>query len=179
MSSETYLSSDDSALFRKVLRRYSGESCLEIGAGNGGGLIELSRGFEMAVGTDLQPPSDSSWRRDSVELVLADSAGCFREGSFDLVAFNPPYVPSDRLTDRAVDGGKEGEEVMMRFLTDAMRVSKRGGEIVVLLSSENPLAPIERLCQQNGFSVRLLETKRLFYETLTVYEVSRNGNARS
>lgn len=175
MSSETYLSSDDSALFRKALRRYSGESCLEIGAGNGGGLIELSGSFERVVGTDLRTPSDSSWNRGSIDLVLADSASCFRDRSFDLVAFNPPYVPSDQPADNTVDGGKDGEEVTMRFLAEAMRVARPEGKIVILLSSENPLAPVETVCQRNASTIRLLETKRLFYETLSVYEISRDG----
>ena len=178
MSSETYLSSDDSALLRKALMRYSGGSCLEMGTGNGGGLIELSKGFELTIGTDLGVPSDSAWRRDSVDLVLADSASCFRDGSFDLVAFNPPYLPSDQPADRAVDGGKEGEEVTMHFLAEAMRVSRPEGRIVILLSNENPLAPVEEVCQRNGFSIRPLETKHLFYETLSVYEIFRSGNAR-
>ena len=172
MSSGAYLSSDDSVLLRGVLERYSGGSCLEIGAGNGGGLVELSRRFKMAVGTDIQRPSGFKLR-DSIDFVLADCASCFREQSFDLVAFNPPYLPSEQIEDRTVDGGEEGEAVAMRFLGEAIRVSKKDGKIVALLSSENPLAPLERLCERDGFSMRLVGTKHLFYETLSVYEIAQ------
>ena len=106
MSSETYISSDDSALLRHALQNYSGESCLEIGAGNWGGLEVLSKRFAFTVGTDLQRPSGHGPTGESVEYILADAASCFREGSFDLVAFNPPYVPSTRFSDRTVDGGR-------------------------------------------------------------------------
>ncbi len=178
MSSGTYLSSDDSALLSSALRRYSGEACLEIGSGNGGGLIELSKSFRLTVGTDLQRPSDLPGIRGDTNFILADSASCFREGSFDLVAFNPPYLPSEEIVDRTVDGGEGGEAVTLRFLADAMRVSKQGGKLVALLSSENPLEPIERMCRERGFSMRLLLTKRLFYEALSVYEIARSESGR-
>jgi len=173
MSAGTYLSSDDSALLRGVLTRYSGEACLEIGSGNGGGLIALTNSFRLTVGTDLQRPSDVGGIGDNANFVLADAASCFREGSFDLVAFNPPYLPSEGITDRTVDGGSGGEAITLRFLSDAMRVSKPRGKLLVLLSSENPLEPIELTCREKGFSMRLLTSKRLFYETLSVYEITR------
>ena len=178
MSSGTYLSSDDSALLRSALSRYSGEACLEIGAGNGGGLIALSKSFRLTVGTDLQRPSDLGGIGEKVNFVLADAASCFREGSFDLVTFNPPYLPSEEIADRTVDGGEDGEAVTLRFLADAMRVSKREGDLVVLLSSENPLGPIERMCTEKGFSMNLLVKKHLFYETLSVYEIARIESGR-
>jgi release factor glutamine methyltransferase len=115
MSSETYLSSEDSALLRKALGRYKGETSLEIGAGNGGGLVKLSMRFKHAVGTDLQRPSDLSWRGGSIDFVLADAATCFREDSFNLVAFNPPYLTSVGIADRTVDGGEGGAAVASQF----------------------------------------------------------------
>ena len=177
MSAENYLSSDDSRLLRSVLSRYSGGTCLEIGAGNGGGLEVLSKSFRLAVGTDLQPPTELHGLEPS-QFVLADSASCFREESFDLVAFNPPYVPSDVIEDRTTDGGKGGIEVAVRFLQDAIRVLRRQGNILLVLSSDNPLTPIEEFCNRNGLSIRLLERMPLFYETLCVYEIRTTTCAR-
>lgn len=171
MSREAYLSSDDSALLRNALRSHSGESCLEIGAGNCGGLIELSERFQLAVGTDIRRPSDSM--RGSAEFFLADAASCFRGGCFDLVAFNPPYLPSSDIVDSAVDGGDNGVAVAAHFLSDAMRVVRGTGRIVFVLSDASPLGPIRSTCEEEGFCLRLIETRRLFYESLSVYEVSR------
>lgn len=178
MSSWSYVSSEDSALLRESLREYSGGVCLEIGAGNGGGLILLSERFGLTVGTDIRPPSffEGTGR---FEFVVADSASCFRQESFDLVAFNPPYLPSEGLLDRAVDGGEGGEAVSLRFLEDAMRVVKRNGKIVMLLSTENPVAPVERLCEEGGFEMKLVGERHLFYESLSVYEVAPRGGGRA
>jgi len=173
MNVSTYLSSDDSALLRSVLRKHGGGACLEVGAGNAGALVELSQHFGLAAGTDLHRPSDDSWRASEADYVLADAASCFREGSFDLVAFNPPYVPSEGLADDAVDGGTEGIAVTIRFLLEAFRVLKNDGRVVMLLSSDNPVAPINETCERHGLAMKLVRTKRLFYETLSAYEISR------
>lgn len=173
MSLGTYISSEDSALLRSVLKNYAGESCLELGAGNGGGLVELTKRFGLVVGSDLNRPSNDSWKRAEANFVLVDAAGCFREGSFDLVAFNPPYLPSDVIEDVAVDGGADGAEVLNHFLGEAMRTVRKEGRIVMLLSGDNPIESIAQECEMHGFAMKLLSERRLFYETLAVYEVSR------
>ncbi len=169
-----YLSSTDSELLRRALRQYSGEISLEIGSGNGGNLPALAKRFRMVAGTDLVKPAfRMTFGFGNSDLVLADGASCFREGVFDLVAFNPPYVPTEAIEDRAVDGGKDGVEISLRFLKDALRVVKRDGRVVMLVSSDNPLNVLEEECAKRGFFLLPLIAKKLFYETLSVYVVQR------
>ncbi len=162
-----YLASDDSNLIKRVLRRYSGEYCLEVGAGNGGNLLELEKTFKLVVGTDLVRPERAS------NLVLADRATCFRDSVFDLVAFNPPYLPSEAVEDIAVDGGRDGVEVPLSFLEEAIRVVKPTGKIVILISNYNPLEKFKEFCAENGLKMSLLDSEDLFYERLSVYSVQR------
>lgn len=179
MSRGPYLASEDSALLRRVLRLYSGGACLEIGAGNGGNLIELSKSFELVAGTDVVRPDASDWREAGANYIVADAASCFRRRSFDLVAFNPPYLPSDGTTDRAVDGGTGGVEVALQFLREAMAVVREDGKILMLVSSENPIRELELECEAAGFTLRRVTESRLFYETLGIYEVSRRRDGLS
>jgi len=165
-----YLASEDSLLLRRVLERFSGEACLEIGSGNGGNLPELVKRFSFVVGTDIVPPE---MRSGACELVLADRASCFRDSTFDLVAFNPPYLPSEEVADVAVDGGKDGVDAAVAFLEEAVRVVKATGTIVILLSSHNPRRRIEFICREHGLSMTLEESERLFYENLAVYAIRR------
>ncbi len=170
-----YLSDEDSTLLRRAIRGYSGETSLEIGAGNGGNLVELADKFETVVGTDLmRPASKISGERANANFVLADGASCFRESAFDLVAFNPPYVPTEAIEDLAVDGGKDGVEVALKFLRDALEVMKNSGRVVMLVSSDNPLKALEKECRRRGFSLAPLTSKRLFYEILFVYVAERH-----
>jgi release factor glutamine methyltransferase len=166
-----YIASDDSALLRTVLATYSGATVLEIGAGNGGNLIELKNRFRRVVGTDLQRPGARDWKGEGADYILADGASCLQDGSFDLVAFNPPYLPLEMTNDLAVEGGK-GLEVPMKFLQEALRVVKRNGKVVLLLNDQAPVEMFEAACARKGFALRKVAARHLFFEELSVYEAT-------
>jgi len=174
----TYLPSDDTALMVQVLSSVEGGSCLEIGFGSGAVLHALRPRFSLVVGTDITSVDQARAARGSSEAVLADRASCFRDETFDVVAFNPPYLPSGRVEDRAVDGGRGGIEVPMRFLEDALRVVRVGGRIYVLLSDHGDLDGFVSHCAGLGLSIHEVARARLFFESLLVYEIIR-GRASS
>jgi len=168
MRAAPYLASEDSALLRKTLASLTGGTCLEIGAGNGGNLIALSKNFGVAVGSDVVRPGMKDWSSAGAEFVVSDLAACFRDGTFDMVAFNPPYIQSEEVEDSAVDAGRE-DEVPLAFLREALRVVKRSGAVIMLLSSSNSIARVKEECGRNGFTLTPLEGKHLFFEELRVY----------
>ena len=173
--SKTYVPSDDTALLIEALSGLEGERCLEIGFGSGAVLASLSGRFSTAVGTDLAIPDrrGAAGGAGAAEVVLADRASCFRDGVFDLVAFNPPYLPSEGIRDRAVDGGEGGVEVPLGFLDEALRVLRREGKIFVLLSDGGDVRRFLAKAAQMRLSAVERRSKRLFYETLVVFELSR------
>ena len=168
--SRPYLASEDSALLRGVLRTYTGGSALEIGAGNCGNLVALAQGFETVVGTDIVLPGMTDWRTRGADFLMADGASCFQVGSFDLVAFNPPYLP-EVTVDPSTEGGA-GLEVPMKFLREALRAVKRTGRIVMILNDQAPTGEFKAECLHHGFRLTKVATKHLFFEELSVYEAS-------
>jgi len=177
MKPSHYVYSEDSRLLGEFLSSIDDSGAiLEIGTGNGGNLSLIhQRGkFQLIVGTDLMP---LFYLRDhapkDVELIQADKASCFRPASFDLVVFNPPYVPSDVFDDITVDGGRGGIEKPLEFLSSALSVVRRDGKIAMVLSSEDSIAALESYCESLGlFSVKVLEAK-LFFESLFVYLITK------
>lgn len=128
----------------------------------------------MVVGTDVLSVVQAVAAKGDAEVVLADRATCFRGGVFDLVVFNPPYLPSETIEDRAVDGGKGGLEVPLAFLEEGLRVLKQDGAVVLLLSDEADLDEFRRLCEARRLKVEEKGRTGLFYENLFVFEVQRS-----
>lgn len=157
-----------------AVRPFSGESCLEIGFGSGAVIASVSGRFRLAAGTDIIGLEEAKLALGPrVELVLADRATCFRDGVFDLVFFNPPYLPAVPVEDEAVDGGPTGIEVPIAFLEEALRVLKWEGTIVALLSDEGDLRSFLSHCNILGLEVESVAEKRLFYEKLCVLTIRR------
>jgi release factor glutamine methyltransferase len=172
--STTYLSKEDSELLREALRSYSGDCCLEIGFGYGSNLLSLKSRFAMIIGTDVQRTEGFSRLKESgIDTILADGATCFRSRSFDLVLINPPYLPSEESVDRTIDGGHGGFEVAKQLLGQGLSVLRRGGKILVVLSSETSKSDFELFCKDQSLTTSLVSTKRLFFEILSVYELER------
>ncbi len=169
-----YLPAADTYLLIEALRPCAGKACLEIGFGSGAVISSVAERFELAVATDLLGVSDARLARTrGADLVLSDRARCFRDASFDLVFFNPPYVPSDEVEDRSVDGGPEGITVPLAFLEEGLRVLRSGGKIFALLSSEGNQESFLSRCEALGLVVEKVAEKRLFYETLSVFSIRK------
>lgn len=170
-----YPYSEDSLLLGEVISQADpGEAFLEIGIGNGENLSRAASKFSLVVGTDVMLPSKfPSDIPSNSEVVCADRATCFRDAVFDLVAFNPPYLPSETIEDVTVDGGPSGVEVPLKFMESALPVLRRNGKILILLSSLGSTERFSKYCRERSLVIRKVGEKKLFFETLTVYVVSR------
>lgn len=63
---------------------------------------------------------------------------------FDIVASNPPYLPSDRVprrgASRAWEGGKDGRSIIERICANVAAHLKPGGSVLLVHSSVNGVA---------------------------------------
>lgn len=176
LNQSNYVYSDDSRIFGKVLSQLEpGESFLEIGVGNGGNQQVVRGKFDLVVGTDIINLKETKRKNPDCELVMADRATCFRKSTFDVVAFNPPYVPSEDIVDKTVDGGLTGVEIPIEFLKSAQDVVKSTGRIFVLLSSEGSMKKFQEFCERSNLTIRKLDETAIFFEKLTVYELKLRG----
>ncbi len=171
MTGKPYLASQDSALLRKALRANSAGSCLELGAGNGGNLVEMANRSALVVGTDIVMPAMSDWKEAGTNFLLADRGSCLRDSCFDLVTFNPPYLPAEPAEDTAVGGGRS-LEVPESFLREALRVVKKSGTVVFLLNDAADEERMRRICAESGFRLERTASQRVFFEELRVYSAT-------
>jgi len=154
-----------------------GDRVLEVGTGSGMIAAELAN-LAMTVATDINPHAVLSARKAGVEVVRCNLCDAIR-GPFDLILFNPPYLPTEpheRIDDwleYALDGGKTGRETIARFAVGIGRVLAPRGNILLLVSSLTGPGETARLFEGLGYSVGQVRRERVEDEFLSVLRVHR------
>ena len=173
---EVYLPSEDTLLLDYAVRKYKFNMVLEIGTGSGIVSLELSKRNNVVVAIDVDINiilrlQESCKYIHNMNLICCDSASPFVDGVFDMIVFNPPYLPSDEIIDIAVDGGQKGIEVTKYWFKEASRCIKESGVILFVTSSFSDNIELFEFIKNLGYEIRILERNNLFFETLFVVEV--------
>lgn len=168
-SAETYTPSEDTFFLAEHIANEGGQSALEIGTGSGYLAKILEKNFALVISTDIDFGSLKSQGNKSQNSICCDGAAALG-AKFELIVCNLPYLPSDQIVDKAVDGGPEGLQVSLRIIESASTCIKPGGKMLFLTSS---LANYQKLMDETktfGFSVKILAKKKLFFEELVIVE---------
>ncbi len=168
-NSDYYRPSDDTFLLAEYAQKFSGESVLEMAVGTGYISSLLKERFSSVVATDIDP--DAIREADESTLrVCCDSASAIVNIMFDLILANPPYLPSQGIHDLAVDGGKDGIEVTLKMLEDAVRLLKRNGTILFVTSSLANFNTLLEYMHKFGFNTNIIGRKKLDFEELFIIQ---------
>jgi release factor glutamine methyltransferase len=164
---DTYL------LFDAALREIKpGDRVLEIGTGSGYIAAALA-GVAEVIATDINPHAVFAAKQRGVEAVRTDLAHGLR-GKFDLVIFNPPYLPTldeekiDDWLEYALDGGLDGRKVIERFAIEVGHVLAAGGRVLLLISSLTGIDNTIDIFESSGYKVEIVERAQVFDEELFV-----------
>jgi release factor glutamine methyltransferase len=175
-----YAPSEDTFLLADAIEHYNGRRALEIGVGSGLLLTILAKNYAYVAGSDidlkvlqhcrLQTPSKK------VLLVCCDAGSAFGSGKFDLIVSNPPYLPNDdgdnSSLDPTIHGGPKGIETTIHFVKSALPLLAVDGKILIVISSFADSSALDRLVVENNMHKKVVKEKRLFYETLSIAELS-------
>jgi release factor glutamine methyltransferase len=151
---------------------------LEVGTGSGHVAASLARRATRVVALDINPHAAAAARSLGVEVIRADLLAGVR-GPFDLVLFNPPYLPTDpteRLDDwleYALDGGPDGRRTIARFLGELGRILAAGGRALLLISSLTGPREVAALARSAGLHGTVVLENRVEDETLMVLRLER------
>ncbi|WP_067049495.1 HemK2/MTQ2 family protein methyltransferase [Methanofollis ethanolicus] len=152
---------------------------LEVGCGSGAVSTSLLDRAASVVATDINPHAvGAGWER-GVETVRTDLMAGLR-GPFDLVLFNPPYLPTqpeERIDDwleYALDGGPTGRATIERFAADVGRVLAPFGRVLLLVSSLTDPDEVRKLFACLGYIVLLAAEEKAEDEDLLVLRISRD-----
>ncbi|BFI73113.1 release factor glutamine methyltransferase [Nanoarchaeota archaeon] len=95
---------------------------------------------------------------------------------FDLILFNPPYLPDIEYEEgkvrKWVSGGKNGYETIDKFLYQSISRLNRFGEILLIMSSiNNPQYILNKY--SNYFYYNIIDSVHIFFEDLYLIHLKR------
>jgi len=178
-----YQPEEDSYLLSEALVSYLSElknknaKFLDLGTGSGIQSETASRFLEknniLAVDTD---PEALNYVKNLGFKVLTSNLLSQVRGKYDIIAFNPPYLPKDKYDNKKdTSGGKKGDEIILRFLKQAKKHLTDSGVIFLLLSSLTPKKRILEELDKQHFKAESVLSKNLFFEQLEVWLISASS----
>jgi release factor glutamine methyltransferase len=178
---EVYQPAEDSHLLAETVVEYvsEGDRLLDVGTGSGYVAHRAREAGARVVGSDLNPHACRQAAEAGMPVVRADMTSAFRRGVFDLVTFNPPYLPTDPehewddWMEAALSGGEDGRAAVEPFLADVKRVLAPDGEAYLLISTLTDPDAVEACANENGLSVTRVASEPHPFEQLLVLALRR------
>lgn len=173
---QVYQPAEDSQLLATAaVEEASPTDCvLDVGTGSGYVASEMADTGASVVGSDRNPHACRQARENGIQTVQTDLVAGFAPDTFDLVTFNPPYLPTtpDEAAgdwmELALSGGESGREVIDPFLAAVGRVLVPEGRILLLVSSLSGVETITERAAEAGFKAETIATDSFPFEKLSV-----------
>ena len=162
---------DDSYLIKKYIKNYSkNKKVLDIGTGSGILAKEARKYTKNVTASDINKECLKNLK--GIKTIYSDLFEKIK-GKFDLIIFNPPYLPLDKREDEesalSTTGGIKGYETLERFLNELKFHLNKDGKALIVFSSLTKKRKVDTMIRKNSFKFKLLEEKRIPYEFLYCY----------
>ncbi len=183
---DVYRPGEDTMLLARAVWElaHPGENLLEVGCGSGAvSLVAARRGLHVTA-TDMNPHAVALARRNaatngrSIEFVEGDLLAR-RTGPFDVIAFNPPYLPTahdERLPgplNLAFDGGEDGNDTVRRFADQVAALAHKPRLLLIVHSSLADPRPLEQAMAKVGYRCRVHVEEAHTFERIMVRAFER------
>ncbi len=179
---EVYEPREDSFLIAQEIKKINlkNKTVLEIGVGSGILSLIAAKTAKKIVSVDINNSAVIAAQKNSernqiknIEVLKSDLFEKIKD-KFDLIIFNPPYVPSEEVSeiqDKSWSGGNSGREETDRFLAQFNFYLRKGGQILLLQSS---LSNIElTLKKLEKFNPKVIASTKLAWEKLVVIQAHK------
>ncbi|GAI19904.1 unnamed protein product [marine sediment metagenome] len=177
---QIYQPAEDSYLLSKILKDFLKNkdkflSILDIGSGSGiQAQICRDLKFKNILTADINPKAVEHLKQQGFNAIKSDLFSNIKK-QFNLIIFDPPYLPKDKREPKdsqiTTTAGKQGYEIIIKFLKQAKSHLTKQGTILLLFSSLSKPKIILNQAKKLNYKIKLLKTKKLFFEKLFVYEI--------
>lgn len=179
---EVYQPAADSRLLADVACEHVEASDLVLDVGTGSGYVADRLHGETGatvVGSDPNPLACREAVTVGLPVVRGDLVTPFDAGAFDVVCFNPPYLPTppdeewgDWMSD-ALSGGEDGRAVIEPFLDTVPRVLATDGAVFLLVSTLTDPDAVADYGDSVGFCPERVRSESHPFERLVVFRLAR------
>jgi len=189
---EIYESREDTFLILKEIKYYATGNVLDMGTGSGVLALEAAKTADYVFGADINDDALEYARAKAenlgirnAEFVHSDLFSYFKIHplKFDLIIFNPPYLPEDEKeppeSALATTGGKKVYETLERFFSEASYYLNPFGKILVVFSTLTGKDKLHSIMESYSFNFQKLAEESFFAETLFVYVAEKSELLKS
>ncbi len=168
-----YQPKEDSYLLAKYVRKYAEGKVLDVGTGSGVLAETALENTKDVLAVDINEEAVEYCKKKNINSIKSDLFENVN-GKFNLIIFNPPYLPKDEDEDEEIQlvttGGEKGHEIIERFLKEAKDFLKKEGIILIVFSTLT--GDVESLIEKYGYKNKLLEEESLFFEKLKILKLN-------
>ncbi|MFW6220301.1 MAG: HemK2/MTQ2 family protein methyltransferase [Nanoarchaeota archaeon] len=175
-----YEPKEDSYLIEKHIKNYAKGNVLDVGTGSGILANKAEKFANKVYAIDIQSEvikyCKKEYKNKNIIFLKSDLFSALNKEkiSFDLIIFNPPYLPNDpKFEDITLFGGKKGYETIEKFFLNVSKFLKSNGKILLLFSNLTNKEKVDEIINNYGFSFELIDKEQIFFEILYVYLIKK------
>lgn len=161
---------EDSYLIQKHIKSYARGNVLDMGTGSGILATEAQKYAQKVLAVDIDPACVEYARKKGISAQVSDLFSHIEPQQFDLIIFNPPYLPEEPKepadSARATTGGKKGHETIERFLEQAKKYLAPTGKILLVFSSLS--GSIQERAKKAGYKMIIIDAVSFDFERVYV-----------
>jgi len=178
-----YEPEEDSFLILKSVKSFvkSEHSVLEIGTGSGILANQASEVAKKVLAVDINKNAITLAKEKIIKNNLEfKTSNLFSNvsGKFDVIIFNPPYLPEDKREPEdvalATSGGKKGYELPIKFLEQVSDYLNPDGLVLLLISSLTNPEIINQKIKDLLLDFEVVGKTHVSFEDLFVYKITKN-----
>ncbi|MEM4591052.1 MAG: methyltransferase [Nitrososphaerota archaeon] len=153
---------------------------VEVGSGSGEVSRFLAEKGAEVVAIDISYAAAEATRSrcgpflSRVHVVLGDKLSALRPSErITLIVSNPPYLPSEGITDRAIYSAPTGAEFIKDLIEESTPFLEKKAKLLTIASTLSSPEAITEYAADKALQVTRKSSRRLFFEEITCYELSK------